>query len=138
MRIVTVTSSDQPRCRAEVAENPWTRGWGLLGRTGLPEGQGLWIKQCKYVHTSFMRFPIDLVYLAADGTVVKTCSRVKPFRFSAGGRRAHSVLELPAGFLDRNEMAVGEKLVMAPNGRQTVSTSAGKFDAFGGLIRSSS
>ena len=45
---------------------------------------------------------------------------------------------LPAGFLDRNEMAVGEKLVMAPNGRQKVSTSAGKFDAFGGLVRSSS
>lgn len=138
MRIVTITSSEQPRCSAEVAENPWTRGWGLLGRTGLPEDQGLWIKKCKYVHTFFMRFSIDVVYLSGDGTVVKTCSRLKPFRFSAGGRRADSVLELPAGFLDRSDMVVGEKLVMATIDRQTADTPAGKLDAFGGLIRNSS
>ena len=138
MRRVTIALLEQPRCVAEVAENPWTRGWGLLGRTGLPEDQGLWIKQCKYVHTFFMRFPIDIAYLSRDGTVVKTCSRLKPFRFSAGGRRADSVLELPAGFLDRTEMVVGEKLVMAPSDQQTSETSACKFDAFGGLIRSSS
>ena len=85
-----------------------------------------------------MRFTIDLAYLDQDGTVVKTRSRLKPFRFSAGGRRVDSVLELPEGFLDRNEMVVGEKLVMAPNDQQTVDTSAGKLDALGGLIRSSS
>ncbi len=138
MRKVTFTSSEQLRCQAEVAENLWNRSWGLLGRTGLPENQGLWIKKCKYVHTYFMRFPIDLVYLDAEGTVVKACSRLKPFRFSAGGRRADSVLELPAGFLDRTEMVVGEKLVMAPADQQASDTSACKFDAFGGLIRSSS
>lgn len=138
MRRVTITSSEQPRCGAEVAENPWTRGWGLLGRTGLPEDQGLWIKKCKYVHTFFMRFSIDVVYLSADRTVVKTCSRLKPFRFSAGGRRADSVLELPAGFLDRSEMVVGEKLVMETIERQTAHTPAGKLDAFAGIIGSSS
>ena len=138
MRKVTVTSSEQPLCWVEVAENPWNRGWGLLGRTGLPEDQGLWIKRCKYVHTFFMRFSIDVAYLASDGTVIKTCSRLKPFRFSAGDRRADSVLELPAGFLDRNDMVVGEKLAMAPNDQQTVDSSARKFDAFGGLTRSSS
>ena len=141
MRIVTVTSSDQPRCRVEVAENPWNRGWGLLGRTGLPENQGLWIKQCKYVHTSFMRFPIDLVYLAQDGTVVKTCSRLQPFRFSVGCRRADSVLELPAGFLDRSGMVVGEQLVMAPDDQPTMDTShtsGGKLGAFDSLMTSSS
>ena len=57
---------------------------------------------------------IDLVYLAADGTVVKTCSGLKPFRFSAGGRRARSVLELPAGFLESRPTVVGEKLAMSP------------------------
>ena len=124
MREVTITSSEQPQCRAEVAENPWTRSWGLLGRKGLPENQGIWIRKCKYVHTFFMRFPIDVVYLAADGTVVKTCTRLIPFRFSAGSRRADSVLELPAGFLDRREMVVGDKLVMAPADQQTVDTTA--------------
>ncbi len=137
MRKVTVTSSEQPRCRAEVAENPWNRGWGLLGRTGLPENQGLWIKRCKYVHTFFMRFPIDLAYLASDGTVIKTCSRLKPYRFSAGERRADSVLELPAGFLDRNEMVVGEKLVMAPTDQQISETPAHGINTTGSVLRSS-
>ena len=138
MREVTITSSEQPQCRAEVAENPWNRGWGLLGRTGLPHDQGLWIKRCKYVHTFFMRFSIDVVYLNADGTVVKTCPRLKPFRFSAGGRRADSVLELPAGFLDRNDIVVGEKLMMAPNYQQTIDSSSCKSDTCGRLIRNSS
>ena len=137
MREVTITSAEQRRCRAEVAENPWTRSWGLLGRKGLPGDQGLWIKKCKYVHTFFMRFPIDAVYLAGDGTVVKTCSRLKPFRFSAGGRRADSVLELPAGYLDRRKMVIGEKLVMAPADQQSVDTSACGGIATDSFMRSS-
>ena len=137
MREVTITSSEQPRCRAEVAGNPWTRSWGLLGRKGLPEDQGLWIRKCKYVHTFFMRFPIDVVYLAADGTVVKTCARLKPFRFSAGGWRADSVLELPAGFLDRSAMVVGDNLVMAPADQQTIDTAARGGKATGSFVSSS-
>ena len=124
MREVMIGSSQHLQCRAEVAENLWTRSWGLLGRRGLPEDQGLWIRKCKYVHTIFMKFAIDVVYLAADGKVVKTCSGLKPFRFSAGGRRADSVLELPAGFLDRRNMAVGEKLIMLFIDQQIAETSS--------------
>lgn len=97
-------------CLAEVAENPLTRALGLLGRRELPEGRGLWIRPCKSVHTLFMKFPIDIAYLAFDGTVVKTCERLRPFRLSTGGRRAHSVLELPSGFLDRAGLIVGARL----------------------------
>ena len=114
MREALISSSEQVLCRAEVAENLWSRGRGLLGRKGFSEDHGLWISPCKSVHTFFLGFPIDVVYLAADGTVVKTCSRLKPFHFSAGGWRAHSVLELPAGFLDRKRVAVGEKLIIVP------------------------
>lgn len=101
-------------CVAEVAENPWARGWGLLGRKGLPAGQGLWIRPCRSVHTFFMRFPIDLVYLSREGTVTKTCSRLRPFRFSMGGRGTHSVLELPAGSLASVGLEVGDRLVVQP------------------------
>ena len=103
----------------------WTRSWGLLGRKGLPGDLGLWIRKCKYVHTFFMRFPIDAVYLAGDGTVVKTCSRLKPFRFSAGGRRADSVLELPAGSLEGRKVVDGEKLMIAPMDTKAAYTSDG-------------
>ena len=123
MREVVISSSDHLLCRAEVAENLWTRGRGLLGRQGLPEDRGLWIKSCGSVHTFLMRFPIDVVYLAADGTVVKTCSRLKPYRFSVGGRRACSVLELPAGWLHRRQVIIGQKLVVAPTNKKAADTS---------------
>lgn len=115
MRGVVVKSGDRVICVAQVADNPWTRGRGLLGRARLSESEGLWIMPCKSIHTFFMRFPIDAVYLAKDGTVVKTAGPLRPARFSAGGRKANSVLELPAGFLQREKIAVGERLSMEPH-----------------------
>ena len=71
-----------------------------------------------------MRFPIDLVYVSVDGTVVKTCSGIQPFQFSLGGKQAHSALELPAGFLSRKPITVGEKLVVGPAGYKAGQSSA--------------
>lgn len=116
MKEITISSSGGFFCQAELADNLWTRGWGLLGRNKLGEDRGLWIRPCKSIHTLFMKFPIDLVYLSADGTVVKTCSGVQPFQFSLGGRQAHSALELPAGFLARKPLTAGDKLVVGPAG----------------------
>jgi uncharacterized membrane protein (UPF0127 family) len=67
-----------------------------------------------------MRFPIDVVYLSSDCTVVKTCPRLPPFRLSTGGWKAHSVLELPAGFLDGTPLEIGRKLVIAPVDQETL------------------
>ena len=114
MKRVRVDSSGRALCVADVADNPWTRARGLLGRAGLSEGEGLWIRPSKSIHTFFMRFPIDVAYLSSDGTVVKICARLRPFRLSAGGRKAHSVLELPPGLLDGTPLQVGEKLVLTP------------------------
>ena len=106
--------AERELCLAEVAENPWTRAVGLLGRKELGEGRGLWIRPCKSVHTLFMRFPIDVAYLSLDGTVVKTSARLCPFRLSMGGRRAHSVLELPTSSLERAGLKVGDRLSFLP------------------------
>jgi uncharacterized membrane protein (UPF0127 family) len=114
MRAVLVRVADRELCLAEVAENPWTRAVGLIGRKGLGEGRGLWIMLCRSIHTVFMRFPIDVAYLSPDGTVVKTSARLPPFRLSMGGRQAHSVLELPAGFLERAGLRVGDRLSCLP------------------------
>ncbi|MBM3926547.1 MAG: DUF192 domain-containing protein [SAR202 cluster bacterium] len=112
MRRVEVWGQYGVVCVAETAEDMWTRGWGLLGRRWLEERRGLWIRPCKSVHTFFMRFTIDVVYLTRDGTVCKTSTRLRPFRFSSGGREAHSVLELPAGTLDKLDVQVGDRLWM--------------------------
>lgn len=113
MREVTVSVAGRRLCRAEVAENPWTRSVGLLGRKGLAESRGLWIRPCSSIHTLFMRFAIDVLYLDRQRRVVKVVRRLPPFRFSLGGRGAHSVIELPAGALDGFDLAPGQEVEIA-------------------------
>jgi len=109
-----VQVSGRKLCLVEVADNHVARAVGLLGRKELPMGHGMWIKPCKSIHTFFLRFSIDVAYIASDGTVVKTCARLRPFRVSIGGRRAQSVLELPSGFLERTGLQAGERVSFSP------------------------
>jgi DNA-binding CsgD family transcriptional regulator/uncharacterized membrane protein (UPF0127 family) len=109
-----VIAGGEEICLAEVADTHFTRARGLLGWRKLDVGKGLWVRPCRAIHTFFLKFPIDVAYLASDGTVVKTSSHVRPFRFSVGGWRARSVLELPAGFLDRSGLKVGDGVTWSP------------------------
>jgi uncharacterized membrane protein (UPF0127 family) len=85
---------------------------GLLGRRSLPAGKGLLIRPASSVHTFFMRFPIDVVFLDRNGVVVGIRHEVRPWRaaFARGGR---SVLELSAGEAARTGVRVGDQLVGA-------------------------
>ena len=82
---------------AEIAETFFQRARGLIGRHGLAPHCGLLITRCNCIHTFFMRFPIDVVFLDRKGQVVKTVRNVRPWRlFVWGGWRAVSALELSA------------------------------------------
>jgi len=91
---------------AQLADSVWARGRGLLGRSGLAPRQGLLIRPCSSVHTWFMRFAIDVVYLDRDWRVTKVVPNLKPWRFS-WGRGAHMALELPSGEAGRQGIAPG-------------------------------
>jgi uncharacterized membrane protein (UPF0127 family) len=95
--------------RCELANGPVSRARGLLGRAGLSEGEGLLLKPTFSIHTFFMRFAIDAVFLDREGAVVDVVSRLKPWR-AATRFRARAVLELAAGEADRVEVRVGERL----------------------------
>jgi uncharacterized membrane protein (UPF0127 family) len=90
-----------------------TRQKGLLGRDGLLPGEGLWIAPCESVHTFFMRFPIDLVYLDRKLKVKKVRHSVGAWRLSACFT-AHSVLELPAGTAEAAHTVRGDSVEMVP------------------------
>jgi uncharacterized protein len=94
---------------AELADTSAKRRTGLLKHTGLKAGEGLWIVPCESVHTFFMKFPIDLVYLDKKRKVRKVRHAVPAWRLSAC-LAAHSVLELPAGTVERTGTAVGDDL----------------------------
>jgi uncharacterized membrane protein (UPF0127 family) len=102
----------------ELATNAWqargflTRLVGLLGRSSLQPGEALVLKPCNSVHTAFMRFPIDVVYVDRAERVVKVAPELKPFRVSAALRTSASVIELPSGTLDRTATAPGDQLTI--------------------------
>jgi uncharacterized protein len=96
-----------------VADRFLERARGLLGRRRLDDPEGLWIHPCGSVHTCFMRFSIDLVFLDPQLRILAQRSRVKPFRLAFGPSGTRSVLELPAGRLARLACEVGQKLAMS-------------------------
>ena len=82
---------------------------GLLGKRSLAAGDGLLIKPAPSVHTFFMRFPIDVVFLSRKGEVMKVSADVGPWGVRSC-RRAYAVLELPAGEAKKRGLAVGNCL----------------------------
>ena len=93
----------------EVADGFFRRGLGLLGRKRLPQGHGLLIKPAWSVHTWFMRFPIDVVFLDRRLTVLKVRTQMRPWH-AAARFGAESALELPAGECERLGLEVGDRL----------------------------
>lgn len=93
-------------------ETPHERLRGLLGRHPLAAGEGLLLAPCASVHTFFMRYSIDLVYLDRDGCVVKVVPTLSPWRMSAA-RRAHATLELAAGGAAAAALHPGRRVVFA-------------------------
>jgi uncharacterized protein len=85
---------------------------GLLGRDGLAQGEGLLLKPCGSVHTAFMRFPIDVVFLDRELSVVAVRPEVRPWR-TARARGAKVTLELAAGEAARLGIASGMQLRLA-------------------------
>ena len=109
VKAVNLTRNSELADRVEVAGSGGDRRKGLLGKESLPVGEGLWIVPCEAVHTFFMRFAIDLVYLDRNRRVVKTKENVAPWRLSAC-LRAHSVLELPIGSIRKSKTVSGDVL----------------------------
>ena len=95
---------------AEVADTSAKRRVGLLKKEKLAPGEGLWITPCESVHTFFMKFAIDLVYLDRKKRVRKVRHAMQPWRIS-GCLAAHSVLELPAGTAASSGTQPGDQLV---------------------------
>jgi len=95
----------------DVADSSETRRTGLLKHKGLERGQGLWIVPCESVHTFFMKFAIDLVYIDKNHKVKKVRHAVAPWRLSAC-LAAHSIIELPAGAAKESGTVAGDDLAV--------------------------
>jgi uncharacterized membrane protein (UPF0127 family) len=109
-RISNQTRNTVLATAADIADTSEKRRTGLLKHQSLEPGAGLWISPCESVHTFFMKFAIDLVYLDKHKKVRKVRHAVPPWRLSAC-LMAHSVLELPAGVARNTGTQPGDQLV---------------------------
>jgi uncharacterized protein len=98
-----------------VADQLWgafdssTRKKGLLGRDSMPAGSAMLIAPSNAIHTFFMRFPIDIAFVARDGRIVSVRTALRAWRI-AFAVRAYAVVELPAGTLARSDTVAGDVL----------------------------
>jgi uncharacterized membrane protein (UPF0127 family) len=91
------------------ARGLFARMRGLIGTRAWPPYRALVIRPCNAVHTCFMRYPIDVVFVDRRGQVLKIVAALKPWR-GAFAIRAAAVLELAAGEAERLGWRAGDTL----------------------------
>ena len=97
--------------RAELADTWWTRLRGLLGRSELPGGDGILIVPAPSIHSAFMKFEFDAIFLDRNMQVVALAERIPPWR-ARSARKAKSVLELAAGEIATRGVQIGDQLAV--------------------------
>ena len=100
MIAVNLRTHKELATEVKVADTLFTRMKGLLGRKELPFGEALWIKPCFSVHTFFMKFAIDVIFLNKTNQVIAAVSNLTPNRVPRLCPQSFSVLELPTGTID--------------------------------------
>ncbi len=94
----------------KIANTFFTRFKGLMGSAPLEKGEGLLISPSNSVHTHFMRYPLDILYIDKDHRVVAMDESMKPWRLGRIHRQACCVLELPAGVIESTLTQIGDQL----------------------------
>ena len=102
--------------RVQLALGLWQRTRGLIGHAPLQAGDALLICPCRGVHTCWMRYPIDVVFVDQAGVVVGCCSELRPWRLSRVYGAASCVLELPPGTISTTGTIPGDTVAFRSAG----------------------
>lgn len=113
MKAINSTRHEEIAGSLGVAETIFSRMKGLLGKNSLADGEGLLIRPCKGIHTFGMRFPIDAVFLDKTNRVIAVTKNILPNHMTRVYLGASSVIELPAGTLDKTATKIGDEVELA-------------------------
>jgi len=94
----------------QIATSLWSRMRGLLGTQELPHDRALWILACNSIHTFFMKYPIDCVFLDKNMCIESLVSDVRPGRMVWPKWRATSVIEMRSGSIQKMGLRTGDQL----------------------------
>ena len=95
-----------------MAETPWQRFVGLMGRRELAADAGLCLRPCSSIHMFFMRMSVDAIFVDRDGVVVRIYPSLRPWRVTRVVRKAKACIELPAGSAAAAGVSVGDRLTL--------------------------
>jgi len=95
-----------------MADSPWQRFVGLMGKRELAADAGLCLRPCSSIHMFFMRIAVDAVFIDKDGVVVRMYPSLRPWRVTRVVRKAKACIELPAGTLATAGVQVGDRLTL--------------------------
>jgi uncharacterized protein len=95
---------------AKIAKSFFDRTLGLMFKKNIDFNSGLLIKDCNWIHTFFMRFPIDVIYIDKNNKIIDIQKNLKPWTFAKPRFKSKHVLELKGGFLDKFSVKVKEEL----------------------------
>ena len=112
-RILRVVDADKGAViseRVEAATAFFSRLRGLLGRKSLGAGEGMLLRPANSIHTFFMAFPIDVIFLDRSNKVVHLIPDMRPNHVSPLVRHGHTVIELPTGTIARSETTIGDQI----------------------------
>lgn len=111
--LVNARSGQTIATDVELAVTRAERRRGLLGRDSLDPSAALVISPCWTIHTAFMRFPIDAIFVDRAGRTVRLVRGLAPWRIAVASS-AHAVIELPAGSLTTLDIRIGDDLHLEP------------------------
>ena len=112
MKITNQTKSIILAEQAILAGTPFKRIKGLLGKKSLEKGQALILRPCTSIHTFFMGFALDVLFVNKDNRVVKAVSSIKPFRITGVYFSSSFAIELPAGTIQATGTSIGDTILI--------------------------
>lgn len=112
MKVLNHTKGIHIATDVKLADSFLSRFIGLLNRSSLNENEGLLITRCNSIHMFFMRFPIDVIFLDKQHTVVGLVDNIQPFRTSPFFLKASFGLELKSGTIQKTHTQIGDQLML--------------------------
>ena len=112
MKIRNLSKSDPLHVcySAQIAKTLIKKGFGLTILNNFKDFDGFLIENCKIIHSFFMKFSFDVIFLDADFQVITMYSDFKPFRISKFVKKSKYVLELPSDSIKKFEINLHDKL----------------------------
>lgn len=114
-KVLNITRNTTVATDVRVADNYFKRLQGLMGKARMQPDSGLWIVPCNDIHSFFMRFEFDAIFLNRENTVLYLLERMKPWRISRFVKGGRAVLELPAGTIKASATEIGDQLSLQTN-----------------------